>query len=247
MQESLCRDLMEIGLSEYEARTYVTLIEHGPMTAKAISDSSSVPYSRIYDVLGELAEDGWILELEGNPKQYQPRHESYTMATKRDEYDDLITSIRDRLRRLKEESVSRRSMEVVFYTDWEGIEAALESEIDASTENITSFLGFYRGGSVETFIDRCCHQSVQVDMLVSPEVPDHLEDPPGEIDLHPLEFAPQIWITWFDWEQVLGIFPSVSDSGAVLPDEVLGVSLVNEHVGHWAKQIVTAQMPPCTS
>lgn len=245
MKESLCGDLMEIGLTEYQARAYIALIEGGPMTAKEISDASAVPHSRIYDVLGELAEEGWVHELDGSPKQYQPRHESYTMATKREEYDELIESVRDRLTRLKEESVSRRSIDVVFYTDWAAIEAALEAEIPTSTHNITSLLGFYRADSVDRFIQRVSQQPAQVDLLVSESTEDQLGNLPERVDSQCVEFAPQIWVTWFDWEQVLGVFPSITESGEVLHEEVLGVSLRDEHVGHWAKQIVTAQVARC--
>jgi sugar-specific transcriptional regulator TrmB len=246
MKEAVCEDLMEIGLTESQARTYISLIENGPLTAKEISETSAVPYSRIYDVLGELVADGWILELEGTPKQYQLRHESYTKTRKREEYDELICNIQDRLHPLKAECISRRSVDVEFYTDWAAIQAELEARIPDNTENITSFMGLYRADSVDPFVQQISQQPIQVDLLVSEDTEDRLGTLPERIEKQCMEFAPQIWVTWFDWEEVLGVFPSISESREILNDDVLGVSLNDEHVGHWAKPIVTAQLSRCS-
>ena len=43
--------LQEMGLPEYEAATYVGLLDGGTSTAKEVAERAGVPQSRVYDVL----------------------------------------------------------------------------------------------------------------------------------------------------------------------------------------------------
>ena len=64
--------LHSIGLTDYEIAIYLTLISKGPMDARELSDASSVPYSRIYNILTQLEkEKKWIIkEEESRPSRY---------------------------------------------------------------------------------------------------------------------------------------------------------------------------------
>lgn len=48
--------LMNLGLSEYEARIYLTLINNYPLTAYEIAKNSGVPTSKVYEALKKLFE-----------------------------------------------------------------------------------------------------------------------------------------------------------------------------------------------
>lgn len=67
------RALRELGLTEYEAKTYSTLITYGELTASQISENAVVPYSKIYDVLSSLEKKGWIESKTGRPSRYYPK------------------------------------------------------------------------------------------------------------------------------------------------------------------------------
>jgi sugar-specific transcriptional regulator TrmB len=54
MNEKLINDLVEFGLSEYEAKVYAILVTRGPMTASEISKLTKVPNSKIYDIMKKL-------------------------------------------------------------------------------------------------------------------------------------------------------------------------------------------------
>ena len=49
------KSLEKIGLTSYEIRAYTTLIKDGESNASEISQNSGVPYSKIYEILGTLA------------------------------------------------------------------------------------------------------------------------------------------------------------------------------------------------
>jgi len=57
---NLIGTLEDAGLSPYQAEAYVTLLELGASPATEIAKSSAVPDPRIYDVLRDLADKGYI-------------------------------------------------------------------------------------------------------------------------------------------------------------------------------------------
>jgi len=71
--EKTRRALQDLGLTEYETRAYVALLRRGNMTASEISEMAPVPYSKIYEVLGNLERKGWIETESGRPSKYYPR------------------------------------------------------------------------------------------------------------------------------------------------------------------------------
>ena len=56
--------LMDLGWSEYESKTYSTLVQLGVATASKIAKNSNVPPNRVYQILGRLAERGFVHVVE---------------------------------------------------------------------------------------------------------------------------------------------------------------------------------------
>ncbi len=63
--------LKELGLTEYDAKVYYTLVAKSPLTAIDISREADVPMSKIYVVLSRLENGGWISVVPERPKQYR--------------------------------------------------------------------------------------------------------------------------------------------------------------------------------
>jgi len=68
--------LNELGLTQYETRAYLALLDKGNLTASQISEYSEVPYSKIYEVLASLEKKGWIKAERGRPSKYYPKSPS---------------------------------------------------------------------------------------------------------------------------------------------------------------------------
>ena len=63
--------LRDLGLSEYEARAYRSLLKTGPTTAKELSRASDVPMGRIYDVLNSIEQYNLVRSQSASrPKKY---------------------------------------------------------------------------------------------------------------------------------------------------------------------------------
>ena len=67
------RLLRELGLTDYEARTYTALVSTESSTAGELSELANVPYSRIYDILSRLERRGWVEVQSGRPTRYRAR------------------------------------------------------------------------------------------------------------------------------------------------------------------------------
>ncbi len=111
--------LRDLGLSEYEARVYRSLLHTGPTTAKALSQASDVPMGRIYDVLNSL-ESRRLLRTQtaGRPKKYVAVEPSTAL---------------DRLLEAKQRELAER--EAQYAT----VVTELEAELEATTPNHEQF------------------------------------------------------------------------------------------------------------
>ena len=68
------RKAMEsLGLTSYETKVYLSLLETGSMTASNISKKSGVPYSKIYEVLNSLEDKGWLEIDSSRPQKFFPK------------------------------------------------------------------------------------------------------------------------------------------------------------------------------
>jgi len=60
------------GLSEYEAKVYVSLIEKGSSRARKVSMICGVPRTKVYGTLKKLIERGLVVEIPGEPRKFAP-------------------------------------------------------------------------------------------------------------------------------------------------------------------------------
>jgi sugar-specific transcriptional regulator TrmB len=63
----------QLGLQEYHAKAMAHLVRLGRTTAPELSKASRVPKARIYEVLSDLADMGYIEVFSGRPMQYKAK------------------------------------------------------------------------------------------------------------------------------------------------------------------------------
>ena len=92
--------LQQLGLKEYEAKTFVALTRLPQGTAREISEISDVPRTRVYDAVRVLESKGLVEVQHSNPQQFRAvsideaadtLHEEY--ATRTDTLRDVLGSI----------------------------------------------------------------------------------------------------------------------------------------------------------
>lgn len=90
MQDEIVDGLRKLGLTDYEARAYGTLVGMGEATAREVHEMSAVPRTRIYDILRDLEGKGFVEFVDGSPTYYRAVEPDRVMKRLKDE---LVASI----------------------------------------------------------------------------------------------------------------------------------------------------------
>src|SRR5438034_10965511 len=92
VSEKTRRALKEFGLTEYEAKVYVSLVESGTQTASELSRTASIPYSKIYEILGNLERKGWVETEQGRPSKYYAKAPATALEQSRIRFETPLES-----------------------------------------------------------------------------------------------------------------------------------------------------------
>jgi len=90
--------LQQLGLKEYEAKSFVALARLPRGTAKEISEVSEVPRTRVYDAVRVLETKGLVEIQHSNPQQFRAVSIDEAVETLRHEYESRTDSLRETLR-----------------------------------------------------------------------------------------------------------------------------------------------------
>jgi sugar-specific transcriptional regulator TrmB len=150
VSEDARKALREIGLTSYETRAYLALIESGVMTASQVSDRSDVPYSKIYETLNSLQRKGWTETKKGRPTRYYPKAPSEAFQATRLRLEENIglwnQAVIEELQPLYERREFREKPDVWILRGESSVVAKLQEMVDgAKKELMVAAPGFARG------------------------------------------------------------------------------------------------------
>ena len=70
------------GLTRYETAVYLELMRNGPLTAGDVADLAGVPKPKVYSILRDLQNSGYVLIIKGTPSLYEAEHPGYLLRIK---------------------------------------------------------------------------------------------------------------------------------------------------------------------
>ena len=93
-------ELLEaLELREYESKALEQLLTIGRTTAPNLAEATGIPRARIYDILSSLSNEGYVEEIPGRPKQYQPKSPEEildrSVENRRQEFTNFETEIEE--------------------------------------------------------------------------------------------------------------------------------------------------------
>ena len=178
-------NLRDLGLSEYEARAYRSLLETGPTTAKELSRVSDVPMGRIYDVLNSIEQYNLVRSQSASrPKKYvavEPEtalerlleDKKRELAEKAQQYESIVSGLEGELE-------TAEPVEERFWTaavgDREVVDLLLE-RLAAADESIVMVLSTYTnqyfdigevGSAILDGLAEALERGATVDLLMKP-------------------------------------------------------------------------------
>ncbi len=86
-----------MGLTTYEARAYIALLQKRPANGYEISRMSQVPGPKIYETLGRLMGKGLVAPIEADPVLYEPLPYEDFLKYKEKELENTSQFLRDNL------------------------------------------------------------------------------------------------------------------------------------------------------
>ncbi len=149
--------LRDLGLSEYEARSYKALLKTGPTTAKELSRVSDVPMGRIYDVLNSIEQHNLVRSQSASrPKKYvavEPTtaldrlldDKKRELTEKADQYEEIVDDLTGELE-------TAEPVEETFWTAAVGADETIDllvERLSAADTRIVMVLSTY----TEQFFD----------------------------------------------------------------------------------------------
>lgn len=96
--EEIIKLLRKIGLTEYETKVYLTLLNKHLDGATRLSKESQVPRTKIYSVLESLEKKSWIKVYSGYPLLFRPNHPKDIFERMKEDYNRFLDSISMELR-----------------------------------------------------------------------------------------------------------------------------------------------------
>jgi sugar-specific transcriptional regulator TrmB len=90
---SVVEKLQKVGLTEYEAKAYVGLLNDHLSTATKLSEKSGVPRTRIYSVLESLAQKGWVRIYSGIPLLFKAVDPHDVFERIKQDYTEFMGSV----------------------------------------------------------------------------------------------------------------------------------------------------------
>src|SRR6056297_733173 len=136
--------LQQLGLKEYEAKSFVALARRQRGTAKDISETSEVPRTRVYDAIRVLESKGLVETQHSNPQIFRAVSIDEAVNTLQSEYVDRAESLRSALSGLEptdEEESTEATHEVWSISGDQGITSRTRQLIEGATEELILVVG----------------------------------------------------------------------------------------------------------
>jgi len=188
--------LRDLGLSEYEARAYRTLLGTGPTTAKELSTESEVPMGRIYDVLNQLQQYELVRSQSASrPKKYvavEPETGlDRLLANRKRDLHERIEQYERIVEELGDELDRSDPAEGPFWTAAVGAEEVADLLVEriaaADSAVVVVAATPARGPDIDAFddrvaaeLERALERGVDVRLLMRPALVDVLPETVGE-------------------------------------------------------------------
>jgi sugar-specific transcriptional regulator TrmB len=178
--------LRDLGLSEYEARAYRSLLRTGATTAKELSRASDVPMGRIYDVLNGLEQHGLVRsQAASRPKKYvavEPETGlDRLLATKKRDLEEKATQYEGVVDELVGELDAAEPVDGQFWTAAVGPAETVDllvERLSAATEDVAMVAGTPSaqfdigevGDRVVSELEAALDRGVEVSLLMAPDL-----------------------------------------------------------------------------
>ncbi|MBM7622674.1 TrmB family transcriptional regulator [Sporohalobacter salinus] len=131
-REKVIDQFTNMGLTKYDAKTYITLLQYPDSTAYKISKNSDVPQSKVYEAVKNLVSKGLAVSKKENPVHYSPLPVEEFLKRYRNSVEESISFVKDNL-----ENLQQNKIDYVWHLESENqIKNKIEEIIDEANDTL---------------------------------------------------------------------------------------------------------------
>ncbi|HPR41965.1 MAG TPA: helix-turn-helix domain-containing protein [Candidatus Methanofastidiosa archaeon] len=201
--------LQEVGLTEYEARVVISAVSAGGSTAKSLSGSSGVPYSRIYGTLDSLVGKGWLIRTDGRPSMFLPGDVDALLEKHLKERRQRIDELKHHLSSMRRDGDAVMNPSFSIGYGWEAFLEKL-SMLHGAAGSVNGVIGFSHKENLPNLMDILNERFVQGLVFVKEKVFLENRETMGRIadkNVRTLSFTPPLWLFFIDGKDILLAIP----------------------------------------
>lgn len=113
----LIRNLVKLGLTENEGKTYAGLVSLKEATAREVHELTGVPRAKVYDILKTLSKKGFVEVRQGSPVYFRAVDPKHVIGRIKDEFFTCAIGALDQLNELSYE-IPRSSPVWCIQSEW---------------------------------------------------------------------------------------------------------------------------------
>ncbi|MBI2549464.1 TrmB family transcriptional regulator [Candidatus Woesearchaeota archaeon] len=166
-------ELKKIGLSEYEIKVYLTLLDYSSLTGSKLAKLSSVPQSKIYDTLYKLSNKNFVSILEVRPKIFKAVEPGLALKSylrfKKEELEQFEIMLPKKISaRVWKKSQPKTEELITVYRGRKETHPLVIHRFQAANKYVKDMLTFdYVPASVQREIKKCIQRGVNIYMLAT--------------------------------------------------------------------------------
>ncbi len=173
--------MMELGFTEYEAKTYLALLKDSPATGYQVSKDAGIPRSMVYEALGRLANKGAIMSLPmGDTTKYAPVPVAELLDNLRHKYEGALDTAHELLAEAEAQTPVEQVWNLVGH---DSIIARAREMIDTSKKEILASLDDETLVEIFSNLEDAWHRGISIRLILSGVA----EVEFGQVIRHPIE------------------------------------------------------------
>lgn len=179
--KTIILELMELGLSEYEAKAYISLLRESPATAYQIGKSSGIPTSKVYEVLKRLIEKGIISVIEREKtKHYAPIEPDEFLSKHKNKTEMIVDSLKEGLSNIK----GKKELSYIWnITEYDYLMDKVRRMIDGAAKTVLISIWKEEFSLIDDRIREALRRKVKIAVVHF----GHSDSRLGQIYQHPIE------------------------------------------------------------
>lgn len=236
------KQLMRVGLTEYEAKVLISIAKNNEISAKEISINSGVPYSRIYDTINSLLKKQWINKRAGRPSLFllgdiDGRIEEYI-----DESRQITERIKFNLENLSEKEIYELSPTINVERNWKNFYKKIE-KLSNTSKQLTCVFGFYNQIVFEkiNLILKNKYGPKNLFLkseLLNNELAKELKKMSSLFNIRVLPFTPKVLLFLFDGKDIIIVLPPSMKNTASEEGEIKILEIRNFEIGKILEKMI---------